>query len=57
MKKIIICAAILLTSGITAWSFNRKENGGVKAREEAIEKTHFSTRSINTPISDIATAD
>lgn len=56
MKKIIICAAILLTSGITAWSFNRKDNG-VKAREEAVEKTHFSTKAVNTPISDIATAD
>lgn len=56
MKKIIICAAILLTSGITAWSFNKKDNG-IKAREEATEKTHFTTKSVSTPISDISTAD
>lgn len=56
MKKTIICAAILLTSGITAWSFNKKHNDD-KAREEVIEKTHFDSKSINTPISDISTAD
>lgn len=55
MKKTIICAAILLTSGITAWSFTKKDDD--KKAREAIEKTHFTEKSVNTPISDISTAD
>ncbi len=56
MKKYIIAAAIILPSGITAWSFNKKND--VPA-EQIIktEKAHLNEEAPGSTIHDISTAD
>ncbi|WP_345213964.1 hypothetical protein [Mucilaginibacter gynuensis] len=56
MKKFIIIAAILLTSGVAALSFTRDTKKEV-AQKIKIERTHFSTRDFSSPKSDISSAD
>ncbi|MBE9586784.1 hypothetical protein IM792_20210 [Mucilaginibacter sp. JRF] len=56
MKKYIIAAAIILTSGITAWSFNKKS----EVASEQIIKIEKSTSTEKAPgnaVRDISTAD
>lgn len=53
MKKIVIIAAILLTSAVTAWSISSKEN---KA-DVKIENSDFVGNSSHTVNASLATAD
>jgi outer membrane murein-binding lipoprotein Lpp len=56
MKKIIIIAAVILSSGLTAFCVTRT-NDKTEASKVKIEKTDFAAQSINAPKSDLATAD
>ncbi|MCD8739413.1 hypothetical protein LT679_02260 [Mucilaginibacter roseus] len=56
MKKYFIAAAIILTSGITAWSFNKKND--VPAENTIkIEKARLNEKAPGSTIHDISTAD
>ncbi len=57
MKKIIVAAAIVLASGITAYSLNNKKNTEAIAEKVKVEKASFSTPAGHGPKSDLATAD
>jgi hypothetical protein len=55
MKKFIIAAAVLIATGLTAVSLTHKE-----AKQEVkikVEKTEFTTKAVNTPKSDLGSAD
>ncbi|MCC8407330.1 hypothetical protein LJ707_00190 [Mucilaginibacter sp. UR6-1] len=56
MKKYIIAAAIVLTSGITAWSFNKKTE---VAPEQVIkiEKLNSTNKAPGSNMHDVSTAD
>ena len=56
MKKIIIIAGIVIASGITALSFNKKDTVA-KSKVAKIERSDFAIKSINAPMNDISTAD
>lgn len=56
MKKIIIIAAIVLTSAVTAFSLTRTESKAEQAKIKS-ETSNFGVKDSSTPKSDIATAD
>jgi hypothetical protein len=56
MKKVIIIGAVILSSGLTALSFTRKDDKIVMNKLK-IEKSDFAVKTINAPKSDLATAD
>jgi hypothetical protein len=55
MKKIIIAIAIVLTSGITAYSLSTKEN--TTDQKAKTETASFTTKAGHGQKSDLATAD
>ncbi|GGA89256.1 MULTISPECIES: hypothetical protein [Mucilaginibacter] len=55
MKKFIIAAAVLIATGLTAVSLTHKA-----PKQEAkikVEKVEFATKAVNTPKSDLGSAD
>jgi hypothetical protein len=56
MKKIIIAAAIILASGITAYSLNTKKNADTNLKVKT-EVASFSSPADHGQKSDLATAD
>jgi len=56
MKKIIIAIAIILTSGITAYSLSTKENKNTDSRAKT-EAESFTAKAGHGPKADLGTAD
>ncbi|WP_184550384.1 hypothetical protein [Mucilaginibacter sp. FT3.2] len=56
MKKIIIAIAIVLTSGITAYSLNTKATPAITEKAKT-ETASFAAKTGHTPKADLATAD
>jgi hypothetical protein len=56
MKKIIIAAALILTSAVTALSITRTDNKAEQVKIKA-ETSSFTAKDSSMPKSDIATAD
>jgi len=56
MKKIIIAAALILTSAVTAFSLSRAENHAEQTKIKT-ETAGFTNKGSAMPKSDIATAD
>jgi hypothetical protein len=56
MKKIIIAIAIILTSGITAYSLSTKENTNTNLKAKP-ETASFTTKAGHGQKADLATAD
>ena len=54
MKKIIIIAAIILTSAVTAWSVSKQAN---KTDVTKIEKSDFAGTNVQTTGTSLSTAD
>ena len=55
MKKIIIAAAVLIATGLTAVSLTHQEvKQEVKIK---VEKTEFATKTVHAPKSDLGSAD
>jgi outer membrane murein-binding lipoprotein Lpp len=57
MKKIIIVAALIVSSGLTAYCLNAKENKQHNATTLKINTADFAVKTLNAPKSDLATAD
>lgn len=57
MKKIIIAIAIVLTSGITAYSLNTKTTPAATTEKAKTEAASFTARTGHTPKADLGTAD
>jgi hypothetical protein len=57
MKKIIIIAAVIISSGLTAYCLTAKSDKTNVANKLKIDKTEFAVKSMNGPKSDLATAD
>ena len=57
MKKIIIVAALVLTSAVTAFSLTTKTDNKIESNKLKEDSITLSVKSANTPKSDIATAD
>jgi hypothetical protein len=57
MKKIIIAAALILTSAVTAFSLTTKTDNKVEPNKLKEDSITVSAKSASTPKSDIATAD
>jgi hypothetical protein len=57
MKKIIIAAALIISSGLTAYCLNAKENKPNTATTLKINTADFAVKTLNGPKSDLATAD
>ena len=57
MKKIIIIAAIIVFSGLTAYCLNAKQAKPVTASTIKINTADFAVKTLNGPKSDLATAD
>jgi hypothetical protein len=57
MKKIIIAAALVLASGVTAFSLTRGENKTEQAKIKAESENFVIKDASSKPKSDIATAD
>jgi len=56
MKKVIIAAAIILTSGITAYSLNKKADKSAEPKFRT-ESAQFSSKSSTSHKSDLGSAD
>jgi len=56
MKKIIIIAAVILSSALTAFCISKKDDNKT-INTLKIEKADFAVKSLNAPKSDLATAD
>jgi hypothetical protein len=58
MKKITIIVAIIVSSGLTAYCLNAKQTTpSTTITLLKVNKADFAVKSLNTPKSDIATAD
>ncbi|MCQ6957891.1 hypothetical protein [Mucilaginibacter aquariorum] len=57
MKKIIIAAALVLTSVVTAFSLTTKTDSKVESNKLQEDSVTVSVKNVNAPKSDIATAD
>jgi hypothetical protein len=57
MKKIIIAAALVLTSVVTAFSLTTKTDNKVESNKLKEDSITVSVKNANAPKSDIATAD
>jgi len=57
MKKIIIIAAIIVSSGLTAYCLNVKQTKPVTTLTLKINTADFAAKTLNAPKSDLATAD
>ena len=57
MKKIIIVEALIVSSGLTAYCLNAKENKQHTATTLKINTADFAVKTLNAPKSDLATAD
>jgi outer membrane murein-binding lipoprotein Lpp len=57
MKKIIIVAALIVSSGLTAYCLSAKETKTVTATTLKINTADFAVKTLNSPKSDLATAD
>jgi len=57
MKKIIIAAALVLTSVVTAFSLTTKTDNKVESNKLQEDSVTVSVKNVNAPKSDIATAD
>jgi hypothetical protein len=57
MKKIIIVAALIISSGLTAYCLNAKENKINTATTLKINTADFAVKTLHGPKSDLATAD
>jgi hypothetical protein len=57
MKKIIIAAALVLTSVVTAFSLTTKTDNKVESNKLKEDSVTVSVKNANAPKSDIATAD
>ena len=57
MKKIIIAAALVLTSAVTAFSLTTKNNNITEATKIQEDSVTVSVKNPSAPKSDIATAD
>jgi hypothetical protein len=57
MKKIIIVAALIASSGLTAYCLNAKENKTITTTTLKINAADFATKSMNSPKSELGTAD
>ena len=57
MKKIIIITAIIISSGLTAYCLNAKQNQKIALVSSKINTADFAAKGVNSPKSDIATAD
>ena len=56
MKKLIICAVLVATSGIAALSFNKSDDNS-REKEIAAQKEYFSGDKAEVRLNDIGTAD
>jgi len=56
MKKIIIIAAVILSSALTAYCFS-SSNNKQDITKIKIEKSTFTTQSVNSPGAGLASAD
>lgn len=57
MKKAILVLGIILTSGIAAWSLNKKVEPANQTAQVKIERSAIQTSNFGNNKSDIATAD
>jgi uncharacterized protein YxeA len=57
MKKIIIIAALVLTSAVTAFSLTKNDNTKAVEAKIKAESATFDMKEVSRPKSDIATAD
>ncbi|MCO5934511.1 hypothetical protein NAF17_03070 [Mucilaginibacter sp. RB4R14] len=57
MKKIIIVAALVLTSAVTAFSLTTKTDNKVNANKLKEDAVTVSVKSANTPKADVGSAD
>ncbi len=57
MKKIIIVAALVLTSAVTAFSLTTKTDNKVDANKLKEDAVTVSVKSANTPKADVGSAD
>lgn len=57
MKKVLLVTGIILTSGIAAWSLNKKAEPAKETTQIKIERTAIANASFGNNKSDIATAD
>ena len=57
MKKIIIAAALVLTSAVTAFSLTTKTDNNVNADKLKEDAVTVSVKTTSTPKSDVGTAD
>jgi hypothetical protein len=57
MKKIIIAAALVLTSVVTAFSLTTQTDNKVESNKLKEDSVTVSVKNANAPKSDIATAD
>lgn len=57
MKKTIIIAAIIISSGLTAYCFSTTQTKANTSLKIKVNKADFAAKSINAPKADIATAD
>ncbi|MCQ6957892.1 hypothetical protein [Mucilaginibacter aquariorum] len=57
MKKIIIAAALVLTSAVTAFSLTTKADTKIESNKLKEDSITVSVKSSSAPKSDIATAD